>query len=164
MVVLVSDTSVVIDLDRGGLLETMFRLPAEFAVPDLLFARELVGDLGGRLSALGLQVHDLSADEVTAATRVTRADRSLSLPDAFAFALAQGRGWELLTGDGGLRRWAEAEQVTVHGVLWVFDELERHEACGLDELHQGLTRLVGHPRCRLPKPEVNRRLQRWAQG
>lgn len=161
MVVLVSDTSVVIDLDRARLLETLFRLPAVFAVPDLLFSRELTGDLGRRLEALGLQVHELSAAEVTAATRATRADRSLSLPDAFAFALGQGRGWELLTGDGGLRRWAEAAQVTVHGVLWVFDELERHAACAPGELHQGLSGLAGHPRCRLPRAEVNRRLQRW---
>lgn len=46
MPVLVSDTSVIIDLDRGALIEDLFRLPYEFAVPDLLFARELAGALG----------------------------------------------------------------------------------------------------------------------
>ena len=46
MAVLVSDTSVIIDLERGALLDDLFRLPFEFAVPDLLFHRELAGPLG----------------------------------------------------------------------------------------------------------------------
>lgn len=36
MRVLVSDTSVLVDLERGSLLEASFRLPFQFAVPDLL--------------------------------------------------------------------------------------------------------------------------------
>jgi hypothetical protein len=45
MPVLVSDTSVIIDLERGVLLEDLFRLPFGFAMPDLLFHRELTGPL-----------------------------------------------------------------------------------------------------------------------
>jgi len=37
MTVLVSDTSVLIDLERGSFLEHVFRLPFEFAVSDLLY-------------------------------------------------------------------------------------------------------------------------------
>ncbi|NML13354.1 PIN domain-containing protein, partial [Sphingobium sp. AR-3-1] len=39
MTVLVSDTSVIIDLERADLLDEMFLLPFEFAVPDLLYIR-----------------------------------------------------------------------------------------------------------------------------
>ena len=39
--VLVSDTSVLIDLKRGSLLEASFRLAFRFVVPDLLYEREL---------------------------------------------------------------------------------------------------------------------------
>ena len=39
--VLVSDTSVIVDLHRGGLLDIALRLPYDVAVPDLLFEREL---------------------------------------------------------------------------------------------------------------------------
>ena len=35
MKVLVSDTSILIDLERGTLLETCFLLPFQFVVPDL---------------------------------------------------------------------------------------------------------------------------------
>ena len=37
--VLVSDTSVLIDLKRGSLLEVSFRLAFRFVVPDLLYER-----------------------------------------------------------------------------------------------------------------------------
>jgi len=39
--VLVSDTSVLIDLERGLRVEPAFRLLYRFAVPDLLYVREL---------------------------------------------------------------------------------------------------------------------------
>ena len=52
--ILVSDTSVLIDLERCGFLETIFALPHEFAVPDVLYHRELKGEWGERLVGLGL--------------------------------------------------------------------------------------------------------------
>jgi hypothetical protein len=161
MTVLVSDTSVIIDLERGELLESVFRLAVDFAVPDLLFHRELAGALGDRLLALGLRVEELSPGEVQGATVLRRADATLSLPDTFAFALAQGRQWTLLTGDAGLRRTAEAHALDVHGTLWVLDQLEAQEACSLQVLAAGLAKASGHPRCRLPKAEVTARLNRY---
>lgn len=74
MTVLVSDTSVIIDLERGELLETVFRLTVDFAVPDLLFHRELAGPLGDQLLALGLRVEELLPTEVQGATTLRRAD------------------------------------------------------------------------------------------
>ncbi len=161
MTVLVSDTSVIIDLERGELLETVFRLDVDFAVPDLLFHRELAGPLGDQLLALGLRVEELLPGEVQGATALRRADATLSLPDTFAFALAQGRQWTLLTGDAGLRRTAEAHAVEVHGTLWVLDQLEAQKACSLEALAEGLTKTSAHPRCRLPRAEVATRLNRY---
>ena len=121
MAVLVSDTSVIIDLERGTLLEDLFRLPFEFAVPDLLFRRELAGPLGDRLVALGLRVEELTSIEITRAT-VRRERKELSTADTFAFAIAESRGWPLLTGDGGLRRLAVECRMEFHGVLWICDQ------------------------------------------
>jgi hypothetical protein len=99
--VLVSDTSVLIDLERGRLLEEMFRLPFEFAVPDLLYARELAGPLGEQLVALGLRVEVLTPTELTRATLVRRQNADLSTPDTFAFAIAVvSRRW--LEFEGGV--------------------------------------------------------------
>src|SRR3954462_4412990 len=103
MRVLVSDTSIIIDLERGALLEDLFRLPFEFAVPDLLCRRELAGELGEWLKERGLREEELSAAELTRAVVVRRQRLDLSVPDSFALALAESRGWTLLTGDRGLR-------------------------------------------------------------
>lgn len=104
MRILVSDTSVLIDLERGGLLDGCFSLSFEFAVPDLLYARELADHGGPALVARGLRVEGLTGDEVTIAQDVRGAHPKLSLPDAFAYALASQRGWTLLTGDGETAR------------------------------------------------------------
>ena len=72
MTVLVSDISVIIDLDRGYLLEHLFRLPYEFCIPDLLYKKELAGDLGDRLRKLGLDVIELSPAELSRATELRR--------------------------------------------------------------------------------------------
>ena len=152
----------IIDLERGGLLEDLFRLPYEFAVPDLLFDRELKGALGDRLIALGMRVEDLTPAELTRAIEVRRARTELSTPDTFAFAIAEHRGWPLLTGDGGLRRLAGDEGIIFHGVLWLCDQFEATAIVNANCLHVGLSAISTHPRCRLPTGEVNVRLRRYA--
>jgi hypothetical protein len=162
MSVLVSDTSILIDLERGRLLEEVFRLPFEFAVPDLLYARELNGDFGDQLMALGLRVETLTPTELARATTVRRQNATLSTPDTFAFAIAEARRWTLLTGDRGLRELALAERIEMHGVLWLFDQLADGGHVEFDQLHSALSRTFSHPRCRLPAQEVRRRLERFA--
>ena len=66
MKVLVSDTSVIVDLERGALVDSCFRLPFEFAVPDLLYSRELEQYGGPDLVKLGLRVEELTAPELAA--------------------------------------------------------------------------------------------------
>jgi hypothetical protein len=145
------------------LLEDIFRLPHEFAVPDLLFVRELAGDLGDRLMALGLRVEELTPRELARATTVRRQRANLSTPDTFAFAIAESRRWSLLTGDGGLRELAIAEGIEMHGVLWIFDQFADGNHVGFDRLYAGLTAISIHPRCRLPTLEVRRRLTRFGR-
>jgi len=161
--VLVSDTSVLIDLERGRLLEEMFLLPFEFAVPDLLYARELVGPLGDQLVRSGLRVEELTSAEVSRATTVRRQNVGLSIADTFAFAIAESRQWTLLTGDSGLRELAVAERLETHGVLWLFDQLADGNHVELDKLRVGLNTISSHPRCRLPAQEVRQRLVRFTR-
>ena len=92
-----SDTSVLIDLERGSFVEPAFRLPFEFTVPDLLYERELKAHGGPDLIRLGLRVEELDGDEVSIALGYLRRRRSLSLPDSFALALAKTNAWTLLS-------------------------------------------------------------------
>lgn len=161
MPILVSDTSVLIDLERGDLLDGCFGLPHEFAVPDLLYRHELEGFGGPELVAKGLRIEELTGQEVTVA-QATRGSRpKLSLPDAYAYSLASVRGWTLLTGDGELRALAEANGIPFFGVLWVCDQLFETKVMEAVAIADGLDLIAGHPRCRLPRAEVHVRLQRY---
>jgi hypothetical protein len=59
MTTLVSDTSVLIDLERGELIECAFELSATFVVPDVLYERELREYGGDGLLKLGVKVESL---------------------------------------------------------------------------------------------------------
>ena len=158
--ILVSDTSVLIDLERGRFLEVMFALPFEFAVPDVLYHREM-REWGERLVGMGLRVEEVSRDGVATALRYRSERRFLSVPDSFALALAKERAWTLLTGDGDLRDLATGENVDCNGVLWLLDRMEEAGMPGLEALHDGLAALAGHHRCRLPRREITMRLERY---
>lgn len=162
MNVLVSDTSVLVDLERGSLLDATFRMPFEFTVPDLLYARELEGYNGDRLLRLGLRVAKLDGDGVMRALEYRRQQPALSLPDCFALALAVNGHWILLTGDAELRRLAGSVHVECHGVLWLMDRMLDTASATARELHDGLEAIIAHPRCRLPNREVRARLERYA--
>jgi hypothetical protein len=86
---LVSDTSVLIDLERGNLLQATFKLPTPLAVPDVLYERELRATNGGLLLTLGLRVLTLDPAGTALAQGYIGRARALSVPDAFALALAK---------------------------------------------------------------------------
>lgn len=163
MDILVSDTSVIIDLERAQVIENIFALPFRFVVPDALFEREMRGYGGENLVALGLEVRILTGPQVEEAQRFRGLERRISVHDSYALALAKSEGAIVLTGDSALRTLAETEGVRCHGVLWVIDQLEENRATSPAELHDGLLRLASHPRCRLPTEEVKRRLARLSR-
>lgn len=164
MTILVSDTSVLIDLERGHLLDACFHLPIEFAVPDLLYKRELAEYGGAGLIARGLRVEELTSAEVTVAQTIRGVWLRLSLPDAYAYSLASGRKWGLLSGDRELRALAESEQIPLYGVLWVTDQLFDTRVIDSAIVASGLEAIATHPRCRLPHAEIQARLTRYRQG
>ncbi len=161
MTILVSDTAVILDLDRGKVLEPAFSLSTPFAVSDLLYERELPRSLASRMTSLGLTVETLTDGEVTEAMQHRRADSSLSLSDAFSFTIARKRQWRVLTGEGGLRRVALANQLEVLGFLCVLDRLESEKICDCGVLAAALDSTARHPRCRLARAEIDKRINRY---
>jgi hypothetical protein len=163
VIVLVSDTSVLIDLERGGFLDVSFRLDEmELVVPDLLYKRELADYGGPVLLDLGLKVVNLSAEELVTVQDARRGRPRLSLVDAYAFSLAECRQWTLLSGDAELRALAIDRRVPCVGVLWLLDRLFEQALVEATRMKAGLEAMAAHPRCRLPKAEVQMRLSRYS--
>jgi len=160
MDVLVSDTSVVIDLERAEIIEHVFALPYRFIVPDALYEQELKDYGGERLVAKGLQVRALTGAQMQEAQRLRTLERRISIHDSYALSLAKTEAAILLAGDAAMRRLAEAEGVRCHGVLWIFDQLEDKQTAPLDLLRDALNRLAAHPRSRLPNEEISLRIVR----
>ena len=161
MDVLISDTSVVIDLERAELIERVFALPYRFVVHDALYENEIRDYGGERLRALGLEIRTLSGEKMTEAQRLRSLERRISIHDSYALSLAKAEAAILLAGDMAVRRLAQAQEVRCHGVLWVFDRFEEHLAADAAALHAGLSRIVARPRCRLPPDGVKQRLARY---
>jgi hypothetical protein len=162
VIILVADTSVLIDLERGNLLHRTLAGPDTIATPDLLYARELAEYNGPELLRLGLQLLELNAEELGLVQTLRSSIPKLSIPDCAAYVGALREDHILMTGDGLLRQHATATNVDHHGVLWLLDRLNISGAASTQELHAGLTIIAGHPRCRLPRDELQARLNTWA--
>lgn len=162
MIILVSDTSILIDLERGGLLEAAFSCGLTMVVPDLLYERELEPENGALLRKLGLGVVSLTPEEVALAQKLRTERKALSLPDCFALSCATRANHALVTGDKILRTEAMARLGTVYGLLWMLDQMAASGSVPTTLLYEGLSRISSHPRCRLPHAEVRSRLNSWA--
>lgn len=161
MTILVADTSVLVELEHGGLLQVVFGRSVTLVVPDLLYERELAARNGTYLQSLGLSVVELTPAEMSEA-QVARSSRpGLSLPDCYAFACALRTSHALCTDDQALKKVAVARGIAVGGTLGLLDRLHRE---GMDKqtLRQGLAAMRDHLKCRLPRDEVEARLASWS--
>jgi len=163
--VLVSDASILIDLAKWSLLEDLFKLPFEFAIPDALYDDELI-DLGGidraELKGLGLRVETLDPDGMAQAVAYQAAKPKLTIHDCFAVTLAVTNDWPLLTGDKRMRTLAEQEQVEVHGILWLIDRFAEHRIVRKVVLANTLKGMLEDPRTHVPHAEIKKRLAQFA--
>jgi hypothetical protein len=158
----VLDTSVAVDLHRGGLLDAFFKLPAKYMVPDILYEDELKDWFGEALMANGLNIEQLDETEVARAREFMRRCPSLSLVDAYALSLAVRGKHTILAGAKDIRELGEAVDLEVRGVLHVFDLIEEAQIMPPASLHTCLATMCRHRRVRLPQEEVDVRFAKYS--
>ena len=149
MQILVSDSSVLIEFSKRNLLDRMFELSFQFAVPDLLFNEELI-DLGRYdrqdLIGLGLRVEALDPEGVATAIAYQSRRRALSLVDCFALALAHHQGYTLLTEDRRMRSFALEEGIQHHDLLWIIDQMHHAAILTTSQVVTALEMMLADPR------------------
>lgn len=157
MKLIVSDANIFIDMESGGLLDEMFRLSCEIAVPDVLYMEELK-DHHPELPGLGLRILTLREEAVGEVEILVQRYRKPGRNDLFALALALQEDCELLTGDRDLKAAAEAENVSVHGTLWLLEQVHKELAIAVNEIALAYERMRRDGR-RLPWEEVEEQLR-----
>ena len=166
MQVLVSDSSVLIELSKRELLDRIFELQVQFTVPDLLFEEELI-DLGRYsrqdLIGFGLRVESLDPDRVTTAIAYQTHRPALSLVDCFALSLARQHGYTLLTEDRRMVNCALEEGIPRYGVLWIIDWMHGADVLTSGQVIAALDAMHADPRCPVPNQELARHL-RYLRG
>lgn len=165
MRIIINDTNIFIDLHSIGLLEEMCKLPYEIHTVDFVEAE--LTDLQqkesfDRMVSQGLifvdkfspiEVAEIVAEHATISS-------NLSIPDCSVCYYARKHRVPMLTGDRRLRLYAERQSIEVHGVLFVFDELVRHDIlspCIAADRLEALQAL----NTRLPRSQIITRLEKW---
>lgn len=135
MDIVVNDTNIFIDLYSIGFLDDFFRLPimvhtVDFVLneirqsPQQLALRRFKAD--GRLT-----VGEFSMEELACVMKLhNTAGGNVSLTDCAAWHYAKKNNCILLTGDRQLRNKAISSNVTVKGIIYVFDQLLEHKIIG----------------------------------
>ena len=165
MKIIVNDTNIFIDLHSIGLLEEMCNLPYEIHTVDFVMA-EIVEETQRiafeHLVSIGkIRVNSFLAEEVMEiVAEHSEVSGNLSVPDCSVCYYARKYQVPMLTGDRRLRKYAEAQDIEVHGILFLFDEMVRFgvvspaiAAMKLEELMQ--------LNVRLPKSEISQRIILW---
>lgn len=126
-VLTVSDANVLIDIEDGGLSNSMFSLPnTEFCVPDVLFEQELRKN-HSHLQDIGLCLCSLSGAFVAEVHALAQQHERVSRLDLFALQLAREKSALLLTGDRALCNVAARYQIECHGTIWLVERMVRHQ-------------------------------------
>lgn len=157
--VYISDTNIWIDFRNAGLLDALFNLPFTFCCTDFVLY-ELADFDTDHLRLRGLQVHAFDDAGTTRLVDLMQAHNNSSLADVSCYQLAKDTGYPLLTGDGRLRRQASDDGLTVHGALWLLDQLVEHKALTRTAVADGLQAMLDG-QARLPRDECQRRLRAW---
>lgn len=166
MEVVVNDTNIFIDLYSIGLIDEFFKLPLSVHTIDLVL-NEIVDDQQRKVlrcfvdSGL-LKVGKFGSNEVGLIYELqNNAGGNVSFVDCAVWYYAEINKFILLTGDRQLRNKAISHNVTVKGILYIFDELVRYEVitpnCAVEKLKK-----LQSINQRLPRTLIQERIDRWS--
>lgn len=162
MIVVIHDANVLIDLHVGGLLDAFFRLGWENHTTEAVLD-EVEQPMETFVKRGLLKVETLHGEDLVAiAVLRARQPRRVSIEDCSLLWLAERMRAALLTGDANLARCARDAKLTVHGTLWILDELVKAAILSSSEAQRAMERMreVGR---RLPEAPSRERIARWSK-
>lgn len=158
---LISDANIIIDIVAGELVDGMFALEYEFAVPDLLYAEELEQQHSDIVDK-GLLVIGLTSESISAANNLFEQNNQLkvSVNDCIALSLAQQESCSLLTGDARLKQLAIVEGVPVRGTLWLVEQMIIANCVTIEQVEVAYVKMQDDG-SRLPEADIKKQIEKF---
>lgn len=166
MEIVVNDTNIFIDLHSIGLLEQFFELPIKVHTVDFI-VNELINSEQSKairqyIDNGKLNVQSFEAAELLEVIKLqNNAGGNVSISDCAVWYYAKKNNFTLLTGDGQLRKKAIESNVTVKGVIYVFDQLVECNIISQNFAATKLQELITY-NSRLPKSIIQERIEKWS--
>ncbi len=165
MIFLVNDANILIDLLKIDLIDPFFKMEYGFQVTDMALAEiqeENAATISGIIEIGLLTRQRFTFEELLHIQQIEVENPSLSIADCSCLYLAEKIAATLLTGDAALRRIAEQKGITVHGILWILDEIVARGLLSEKITQKKLVQLMAlNPR--LPINECQKRLKLWTK-
>lgn len=161
----ISDTNIFLDLISVNLLEEFFQLPCkiettDFVIDEIIQPNQLPY-LQKFISLKKLNIISFTFEELIKINDVfDNSKNNTSMADCSVWYRAKETSGRLLTGDAKLRKSAEADNVKVSGILYIFDNLVEYKIITKTESTKLLEKLISI-NSRLPKGECEKRIQKW---
>jgi predicted nucleic acid-binding protein len=156
---LVTDSNIWTDLNNGSILDIIVKLPYKFITSDFV-AGDMHISIWKKLDSLGIEAYVIGSDQILEISIIKQKPTSCSIPDLAAYVLAKELDAILLSGDKALRVMAENNNIEVHGVLWVLDQLVDAKILPGRQAATALEKMLVH-NAYLPLDECNLRFKRW---
>lgn len=164
MQIVINDANILIDLAKLELLEKFSQLNFELYSTDFVIEelnsdqRLLVDDLiyNNKLTVIETESYSDFIDISTLLENST----GLSFEDCSVWYYSKKMNGILLTGDGKLRKQARNDNVEVKGIIYIFDQLIVQSLIDYATAVTKMKELL-QLNVRLPKNEMNKRLQDW---
>lgn len=162
MTLAVIDANIFIDLFDLGLLSLFFLLKLNFHTTKevLLECRKALRHQLQHFIDQGKLTIQAIADHEVNAMKTMNFNRGLSEPDKSVLFVAHKENGMVVSGDKLVRKWCRQNQLEVHGILWVLDQMEQTKLLSTKEAISKLEALL-EINFWLPVDAANELLEKW---
>ena len=166
MIILINDANILIDIAALGLINSFSQLGFDLRTTDVVLneVRNRKSDFDNLISSSKLHVIETTnISDYQSIFNLKENNDGLSFEDCSVWYYSDKLGGTLLTGDGALRKKASKSGTTVRGIIYIFDEFVSKNVLSFSEAATKLEEL-SKLNNRLPKTEIEKRLEAWKQG
>jgi len=162
MTLAVTDANIFIDLFELKLLGQFFELELNiYSTQEVLLEcdKALREELEVFIQKEKLTIQSISDDDVEEMDKMNF-NKGLSEPDRSVLFVAKKQKGIVVSGDKLIRKWCKQNQIEVHGILWVLDEMESSNILNPKEAIEKLQSLL-QINFWLPTNAANELIEKW---